>query len=147
MLDLVAQMRMDMVYKLMSIHLQVRSADDLELRINVIKELGGPDGEEWDAVCEAVRSLAASERASMDAGASTSMADRVRLELHRDEKRSDRAIARLLGCSPTTVGKVRRTMAEEKARTEGQSLATTSTVTLGMLATADTTAHRPPEEG
>lgn len=119
MLDLVVEMRMDMVHKLITIHLQVRSVGDLELRIKVIKELGGPDDKEWDAVCEAVRSLATSERASMHAGASTSMADRVQSELHRDEKRSDRAIARLLGCSPTTVGKVRRIMAEERARAKG----------------------------
>ena len=117
-LDLVVQMRADMIYKLIAHDLEVQTVYDLEQKVDAITETGGPDEGEWTATCEAIHRLANSERAGVGNGIPSSVASRVRSELRRDEERkenrSDRAIARLLGCSPTTVGKMRRVIAEGK---------------------------------
>ena len=59
---------------------------------------------------EVVAWLAAREREGGQPERPFGVADKVRMELQRDKERFDREIARIVGCSPTTVGRLRREM-------------------------------------
>ncbi len=110
-LDMVAQMRQCIVSDLVCHSYVVSTLQELEQRVAAISELDNqPSACEWDRICLDIALLADREREGGHLKRPFSVAHKVRMELQRDKERSDREIARIVGCSPTTVGHLRRKM-------------------------------------
>ena len=108
-LDLVAWMRQRIVSNLYYHGLAAATLQELEQRAIAISEMDSqPLPREWDRVCSDIAFLAARERDDGQLHRTFRVVDRIRAELQRDKERFDREIARIVGCSPTTVGRVRR---------------------------------------
>ena len=107
-LDLVASHRREIIQELVTFRLSISTLQELEQRVVEISKMDDePTRCEWNRVRGDIVKLAARERDDGPMDRAFSVAERVRIELRRDKERSDREIARILGVSPTTVGKVR----------------------------------------
>ena len=109
-LDLVAEVRAAIVSDLALHELRVTNIIDLHERLMMYCAAGGDDPRVEGALCRDIAAMAASAQsqpftARTDAPSDT--AARISAALEGDPSRSDRDIARLLRCSPTTVGRVR----------------------------------------
>ncbi len=134
-LDLVPSMRFDMVRDLVEHELVTTTLDDLYARFKFYRDM--------DVACEKIdaalfRDLETLVRRTHLSDASTkgegtpspssphptTRDGQIRAALHADPSRSDRAIARAIGCSPTSVGKTRLAMglswAERSVQRRGQ---------------------------
>ena len=110
-LDLVAQVRADMVRDLVMHELPTTTLADLHARFALLRasEISEPETEEAlfrDLTAIMEQDAAPPQRADQPARPQPhgQVADAIRA----DPSRSDRDIARAFGCSPTTAGKVRR---------------------------------------
>ena len=108
-LDVIAYLRQRIVSDLICHGYAVSTLQELEQRVAAVSEVGNqPLGCEWNRICRDIALLAAREREGDQSDRIFGVADKVRMELQRDKERSDREISRIVGCSPTTVGRLRR---------------------------------------
>ena len=108
-LDIVAIARLRLVDQLLRHGIRADSAQELDIRCGIVLS-NHPTRKELDAVREDAALLARreSDRARFGERRDVSLAVRIALANERYAKFGDRAIARIVGCSPTTVSKVRR---------------------------------------
>lgn len=116
-LDMVAEARLQIIQRLIDADLVVRTPADLLVRFRSFNDrecvLDGDDQEKLLSDLEGI--VAANEAYLSNVGNGhietpsrpSKMSGRIEGALRADPARSDRAIARELGCSPTSVGKVR----------------------------------------
>ena len=119
-LDFAASLRADMVRDLAERDLPVTTLADLRARFVMYRESGSHDIKTEDALFRDLTTLveqqvaapAPSPTAATAAPRSNrpELVGQIKEALKADARRSDRWIARALGCSPTTVGAVRHEM-------------------------------------
>lgn len=121
-LDLPAEMRAEMVRRLVYKDLPVTTLADLHARFALYRdEEGWRDDEVESALFRDLSAIVDRQRdeppkADQPRGNRPDLAGQIRAALAADARRSDRWIARALGCSPTTVGAIRREMGLAGAR-------------------------------
>ncbi len=108
-LDVVASARVCLLDQLLRHEIRAASAQELSLRCNIVFT-GHPTPKELDAVREDAAFLATRdvERARFGERRDVALEVKMVLTSKRHSGLGDRAIARMVGCSPTTVGKIRR---------------------------------------
>ena len=115
-LDVVAQMRADIIYRLIERDMPVTSAGDLLARVRLMCDRGLEGAGDQERILADLERLAGIEAhpssAAMDKSPPRSVQGDGCIEaaLRAAPSRSDRSIAREFNCSPTTVGKVRASL-------------------------------------
>ena len=113
-LDLVPLARYCIVLKLALQGLLVENLQELQQRYDMVMEEDDFDLEHYEAIRKDIKRLAARELERSKFSSKRDVALEIRLALEKNKDQFDRVISRAIGCSPTTVGRVRRQMEKER---------------------------------